>query len=43
MRDRYVRELKKINGGKSGEEGPSYVSTWPLFKVMRFINDLVKH
>ena len=43
LRDRYVRELKKVNGGKSGDEGPPYVPTWPLFKVLGFLMDSVKH
>ena len=43
LRDRYVRKLKKVNGRKSGEEGPPYVSTWPFSKVMGFLHDSVKH
>ena len=40
LRDRFVRELKKK---KSGDAGPIVVSSWPLFDVMVFISDSVKH
>ena len=43
LRDRFVRELKKTRNGKSGDAGPVVVSTWPLFNVMNFIGDSVKH
>ena len=43
MRDKYVRELKKVKHRKSGDAGPPYVSCWPLFGMMSFLNDTVKH
>ena len=42
--DRFVRELKKKKKKKkSGDAGPIVVSYWPLFDVMVFISDSVKH
>ena len=43
MRDKFVRELKKVKGGKSGDAGPAYSPTWPLFDVLLFLTDTVKH
>ena len=44
FRDRFVRELKKVNGKrKTGTDGPPYVSTWPLYGIMTFISDTIKH
>ena len=43
MRDKYVRELKKVKCRKSGDAGPPYVSCWPLFGMMSFLNDTVRH
>ena len=43
LRDRFVRELKKKKKKKSGDAGPIVVSSWPLFDVMVFISDSVKH
>ena len=31
MRDKFVRELKKVKGRKSGDAGPRYSPSWPLF------------
>ena len=36
LRDRYVRKLKKVNGGKSGEEGPPYCPHGPYSKSWDF-------
>ena len=43
LRDRFVRELKKTKGKKSGDAGPAIVSCWPLFEIMSFVSDTVKH
>ena len=43
IRDRFVREAKKAKAKKSGESGPSFVSSWPLYEVMSFVGDTVKH
>ena len=43
LRDRFVRELKKVKLRKSGDSGPAYTPTWPLFSVMMFLLDSVKH
>ena len=40
--DKFVRELKKTKP-KSGDPGPPRVSSWPLFQVMSFLSDTVKH
>ncbi|XP_019850435.1 PREDICTED: transcription factor Adf-1-like [Amphimedon queenslandica] len=31
LRNKFVREIKKVKKRKTGEEGPVYVSCWPLF------------
>ena len=43
MRDKFVRELKKVKGGKSGYAGPAYSPSWPLFDLLQFLTDTVKH
>lgn len=43
LRDKYVRELKKVKKKKSGEEGPPVISCWPLFEIMSFIDETVRH
>ena len=43
LRDKYVRELKKVKCRKSGDAGPPYVSCWPAFEMMSFLSDSVKH
>ena len=43
LRDKFVRELKKVKFRKTGEKGPAYVSKWPLFGVLLFLGDAVKH
>ena len=42
LHDRFVRELKKVKLRKSGDSGPAYTPTWPLFSVMMFLHDSVK-
>ena len=42
MRDRFVRELKKTKT-KTGQGGPVVISCWPLFNVLSFITDTVRH
>ena len=39
IRDRFVRELKKINSSKSGNSGRPYAPTWSLFDVLSFLMD----
>ena len=35
--DRYIRELKKVRGGKtSGAPGPVYAPQWCVFEVLSF-------
>ena len=41
--DKYVREVKKVMKGKSGDEGPPLISCWPLFELIIFIDDTVCH
>lgn len=43
LRDKFVREIKKVKKRKSGEEGPLYVSCWPHFQAMMFVSDTIKH
>ena len=34
LRDKFVREIKKVKEKKSGDPGPSYVSCWPLYDMI---------
>ena len=43
LRDRFVREQKKTKETRSGDAGPAYVPNWPLYNLMLFIIDTVKH
>ena len=43
IRDRFVRELKKVKARKTGDEGPPYKPTWPLFETLLFLQDTVRH
>ena len=43
LRDKFVREVKKVKKRKSGDSGPPYASTWPLFSMMLFLADSIKH
>ena len=43
MRDKFVRELKKVKGGECGDAGPAYSPSWPLFDSLQFLTDTVKH
>ena len=43
MQDKFACELKKVKEGKSGNAGPAYSPTWPLFDVLLFLADTVKH
>ena len=43
LRDKFVRETKKTKKKKSGDKGPIVVSSWPLFDVMFFFNDTIRH
>ena len=42
LKDKFIRELKKVKKRKSGEEGQVYVSCWRFFVQMMFISDTVK-
>ena len=42
LREKYVREKKKTKG-KSGDAGPEIISCWPLFPIMDFLREKVKH
>ena len=43
MRDKFVREVKKVKEGKSGDAGPAYSPRWPLFDSLQFLTNTVKH
>ena len=43
IRDKYVRELRKVKDIKSGDAGPSYTSCWPHFASLAFLQDTVRH
>lgn len=43
LRDRYVRELRKVKARKSGDEGPPYQPSWPLYKQLGFLESTVQH
>lgn len=40
LRDHFVREMKKK---PSGEKGPAFVSRWPHYEMMTFLNNAVRH
>ena len=44
LRDHFVRELrKKKRKKKTGTAGPEYTSNWPLYTMLTFLTDTVKH
>ena len=43
LRDKYVRELKKIKKRVSGDPGPPPTSSWPYFNIMSFLESTIKH
>ena len=43
LRDKFVREVKKVKGGKSGDAGPQYTPTWPLYRLLEFLLSTIKH
>jgi hypothetical protein len=43
LRDKFVRELKRIKKKVSGDEGPPPSSTWSYFQVLSFVQQSVKH
>ena len=43
IRDRIVRDLKKVKAKKSGTAGPPYVPVWSLFDALTVLTDTVKH
>lgn len=34
LRNKFVRELKKVKENKTGTQGPDYVSCWPYFDTL---------
>ena len=38
-----MREKKKKTKGKSGDAGPAVVSCWPLYEIMDFLRETVRH
>ena len=42
LRDKYVREKKKKKG-KTGDAAPVVVSSWPLYEVLDFLRETVRH
>ena len=43
LRDKFVKELRKVKARKSGDKGPPYVSPWKLYRALTFLTDSVKH
>jgi hypothetical protein len=43
LRDRFVRELRKLKILHSGDEGPPPSSTWAFFEILRFLEPSVRH
>ena len=43
LRDKYVREVKKLKVLHSGDEGPPPTSSWVYFDVMSFLDSSVRH
>ena len=43
LRDRYVKELRKVKKRKSGDEGPAYCPRWKLYSCLSFLQDSVRH
>jgi hypothetical protein len=43
IRDKFVRELKKVNKRLSGDSGPPYRPSWEYYDVLGFLVDTVKH
>ena len=43
LREEFVRELKKVEFRKTGEKSPAYVLKWPLYGVLLFLSDTVRH
>ena len=43
LRDKFMREIKKVKKKRKSGAGPVYVSYWPHFQVMMFVSDTIKH
>ncbi|XP_065831007.1 uncharacterized protein [Oscarella lobularis] len=43
LRDKFVREVKKTKTRRTGDPGPPYVSQWPLFATLGFLEETVQH
>ena len=39
LRDRYVRDLRKVRKWRTGDPGPPPESHWPLFEPMGFLEE----
>ena len=40
LRDKFVREVKKVKGGDAGSQ---YTPTWPLYRLLEFLLSTIKH
>ena len=38
-----MREREKTKGKKSGDAGPVVVSCWPLYELMDFLSETIRH
>ena len=43
IRNRYVRETKKVKERRSGDPGPPYTPVWELYDMLTFLKDQIKH
>ena len=43
VRDRFVRETKKVKERKSGDPSPPYTPVWELNGMLTFLKDQIKH
>lgn len=41
LRDKFIKELKKVRKHRTGDEGPPSRSSWPYFDVLKFLEDTV--
>ena len=42
IRDKFVRELRKMKEKTSGDAGPAYVTCLPLFERLLFLQEIVR-
>jgi hypothetical protein len=43
MRDKFVKEHKKVKEVKSGDPGPPYKPSWKLYELLLFLKDSIRH